>query len=43
MRTRELAENKLPLATVNKLRVLMVEDEVVFARAVVRRLQKAGY
>ncbi|HLD09765.1 MAG TPA: sigma-54 dependent transcriptional regulator, partial [Methylophilaceae bacterium] len=43
MRTRELAENKLPLATVNKLRVLMVEDEVVFARAVVKRLRQAGY
>ena len=26
-----------------KVRVLLVEDEVLFARAVAKRLQKAGY
>src|SRR3972149_8210936 len=43
MRARDLIEDRPPLATVQKLRVVVVEDEVVFARAVVRRLQQAGY
>ncbi len=28
---------------ITPLRVMLVEDEVLFARAVARRLQKAGY
>lgn len=43
MRARQLIEDRLPLVTVQKLRVLLVEDEVLFARAVVKRLQQAGY
>ena len=43
MQAHELIEDRLPLAAIQKLRVLVVEDEVLFARAVVRRLQKAGY
>jgi two-component system response regulator AtoC len=43
MRARQLIEDRPPLVTVQKLRVLLVEDEVLFARAVVKRLQQAGY
>lgn len=33
----------MPSLTGNRLRVLVVEDEALFARAVVKRLSKAGY
>ncbi len=43
MQAREFFEEKLPLATSQKVRVLLVEDEALFARAVTKRLQQAGY
>jgi DNA-binding NtrC family response regulator len=42
MPSREIIEDRLP-TTIQKLRVLVVEDEALFARAVVKRLQQAGY
>lgn len=43
MQAREFFEDKAPLATAQKVRVLLVEDEALFARAVTKRLQLAGY
>ncbi len=43
MQTRVTVDGNLPLATSQKLRVLLVEDEALFARAVTKRLQQAGY
>lgn len=43
MQASELIENRLSLVNAQKLRVLVVEDEALFARAVVKRLQQVGY
>lgn len=43
MQAREFFEDRAPLATTQKVRVLLVEDEALFARAVTKRLQLAGY
>ncbi len=43
MQAREFFEDRAPLATTQKVRVLLVEDEALFARAVTKRLQQAGY
>jgi len=43
MPAREIAEDRLPLATAQRVRVLLVEDEAVFARAVIKRLRQQGY
>lgn len=43
MQARDDFPGLTPTATVQKLRVLLVEDETLFARAVVKRLRQAGY
>lgn len=43
VQARDLSEDRLPSATLQKVRVLLVEDEALFARAVTKRLQLAGY
>lgn len=43
MQARETLEDRLHHAAVPKVRVLLVEDEALFARAVTKRLQQAGY
>lgn len=43
MQAREFFEERAPLAPAQKVRVLLVEDEALFARAVTKRLQQAGY
>ena len=43
MQAREFFEERAPLASAQKVRVLLVEDEALFARAVTKRLQQAGY
>lgn len=43
MQARNFFEDKAPLATTQMVRVLLVEDEALFARAVTKRLKQAGY
>jgi len=43
VQARKFANDALPMASAAKWRVLVIEDEALFARAVTKRLQQAGF